>query len=244
MSATDATAIPISPGNLPEVRPRRASAAPLALARLVMRGALLVAGAFLLLSLALGLLAARSDTRAEVSAALALARVEQRLAALPADDTRALEALRAIGALRHVRLRVTDADGRVLFDTAPPPPASLLRWLMPRALPAAAVGQTVSWNLRRGGDTSWTATLTPAPESEQREALANLLGLFGLLAACSVLMLAVMRWRVRRAFRPLQDLLAAIAGIERQDLAGVKALPPMPVLELEATSAALKQLAV
>jgi two-component system sensor histidine kinase UhpB len=249
MSAADATAVPIPPGNPPEASARPASPAParrgrpLDLPRLVMRGALLVAGAFLLLSLGLGLLAARGDTRAEVAAALALARMEQRLADLPADDTRALEALHALGALRHVRLRVADAQGRVLFDTAPPPPGPVLRWLMQRTLPDVGAGQTVSWALPRPGDTLWTATLTADPQSEQHEALANLLGSFGLLAACSVLMLAVMRWHVRRAFRPLHSLLGAIAGIERQDLAGVQALPPMPVRELEATSAALKQLA-
>src|SRR5215471_16872508 len=106
MSAADATAVPIPPGNLPDAPPRGARATPLSLPRLVMRGPLLVAAVFLLLSLALGLLAARSDTRAEVSAALALARVEQRLAALPADDALALDALHSIGTLRHVRLRV------------------------------------------------------------------------------------------------------------------------------------------
>jgi two-component system sensor histidine kinase UhpB len=249
MSAADATAVPISSGNPPEAARRPAAPGParrdrpLDLPRFVMRGALLVAGAFLLLSLGLGLVAAGGDTRAEVAAALALARVEQRLAALPADDAGALEALRALGTLRHVRLRVADAQGHALFDTAPPAPGPVLRWLLQRTLPDVGMGQTVSWSLPRPGDTLWTATLTADPQSEQREGLANLLGSFGLLAACSVLMLAVMRWHVRRAFRPLRSLLDAIAAIEHQDLAGVQALPPMPVRELEATSAALKQLA-
>jgi two-component system sensor histidine kinase UhpB len=248
MAAVDASTVPLLPGNVPDLPPRARVRArrgrPLDLPRLVMRPALVVALGFLLLSLALGLLAARSDTRAEIAGALALARMDQRLDALPADDTAALAALGRIGPLRHVELRVADSAGRVLLDTAPPPAAAPLRWLM-LALNSSgtSVGQSVSWPIGRPDGSAWTATLTASPESEQREALANLLGLFGLLAACSALMLVVMRWHVRRAFRPLDALLAAIAGIERNELGGVKALPPMPVRELDATAAALRRLA-
>jgi two-component system sensor histidine kinase UhpB len=249
MNAVDASTVPLAPGKTPELpaaapaRPARVR--PLALTRLVMRRAVVVSLGFLLLSLVLGLLAARTDTQAEIAGALALARMDQRLAALPPDDAAALAALARIGPLRHVELRVADSGGRVLLDTAPPPPVAPLRWLMQLMLrdTGTPVGQTVSWPIRRPDGTSWTATLTASPASEQREALANLLGLFGLLAACSALMLAVMRWHVRRAFRPLEALLAAIARIERNDLAGVKALPPMPIHELEATALALQRLA-
>jgi two-component system sensor histidine kinase UhpB len=249
MNAVDASTVPLAPGKTPEPSPgvpaRPARARPLALTRLVMRRAVVVSLGFLLLSLVLGLLAARSDTQAEIAGALALARMDQRLAALPAGDGAALAALARVGPLRHVELRVADGGGRILLDTAAPPPAAPLRWLMQLMLrdTGAPVGQTVSWPIRRPDGTSWTATLTASPASEQREALANLLGLFGLLAACSTLMLAVMRWHVRRAFRPLEALLAAIARIERNDLAGVKSLPPMPIHELEATALALQRLA-
>jgi two-component system sensor histidine kinase UhpB len=97
--------------------------------------------------------------------------------------------------------------------------------------------------VERSGGGHWTAVVTPSADSEEHEALQNLLGLFALLVACSIAMLLVMRINVRRAFRPLESLLAAIAGIEREDLAAVKALPSMPVRELETTSQALKQLA-
>jgi two-component system sensor histidine kinase UhpB len=105
------------------------------------------------------------------------------------------------------------------------------------------VTQTVSWPLPRADGRTWTAVVTPSADSEEREALQNLLGLFALLAACSAAMLVVMRVNVRRAFRPLESLLAAIAGIEREDLAAVKALPSMPIRELEAMSQALRRLA-
>ena len=218
---------------------------PLELPRLVMRRALVVAVAFLLLLLVLGAIAARSDTRDEIAGALAFARMEQQLHALPADDASAVESLRRIGALRHVTLRVTDAAGHVLFGDTAPPHAGPMRWLMRTTLggDAESSEQTVSWTIPRGIGAPWTATFVASPESEQREALSNLLGLFVLLMASSAVMLAVMQWNVQRAFRPLREMLSAIARIERQDPSGVHALPTMPIRELEAMAGALRRLA-
>ena len=227
-------------------RPDTPAPLPLELPRLVMRRALVVAVAFLLLLLVLGAIAARSDTRDEIAGALAFARMEQQLHALPADDATAVESLRRIGALRHVTLRVTDAAGRVLFGDIAPPHAGPMRWLMRTTLggDAASTEQTVSWTIPRGGvGGPWTAAFVASPESEQHEALSNLLGLFVLLAASSVVMLAVMQWNVQRAFRPLREMLSAIARIERQDPSGVHALPAMPIRELEAIAGALRRLA-
>ncbi len=247
MSTIDATTIPAGSGKTPDLLLERpgATAAPLDLPRLVMRRARVVAITFLILALVLGLLAARSDTRDEIDGALSLARMSLRLRDLPADDAQALAALQSSGRLRHVQLRVADADGHALLDTAAPPLPAPLRGLMRATLHSAVAptGQSVSWPVLRPGNRAWTLTLTAAPESEQREALTNLLGLFGLLAACCLLMLAVMNWNVRRAFRPLQALLGAIARIEHQDLEGVKTLPPMPIRELAVVSQALRQLA-
>ncbi len=248
MSSHDATTVPVTTGKAPDLLPAASTARPTApqdLPRLVMRLVLHVAAAFLLLSLALGLVAARSDTQAEIAGALALARMEQQMRELPADDAAALESLRHLGELRHVRLQLSDEDGQRVFGANEPPPSAALRWLMRAALGrnAESARQTVSWPIQRANGRSWTATLVASPESEQREALSNLLGLFALLSASSLLMLVAMQWNVRRAFRPLQAMLAAIARIERQDLAGVQALPNMPIRELEAISCALKQLA-
>ena len=217
---------------------------PLELPRLVMRRASVVAIAFLALLLVLGVVAARSDTRDEIAGALAFARMERQLHALPADDAQALEALRRIDALRHVQLRVTDAQGRVLFGDGQTPRDGPLRWLMRATLGADAgvAEQTVSWQVPRPGGDAWTASFVASPQSEQHEALSNLAGLFVLLAASSAVMLTVMRWNVQRAFRPLREMLAAIARIEQQDPAGVQALPAMPVRELEVMAGALKRL--
>ena len=248
MPTQNATTVPIPAGKTPDLIPSPSdipAPAPLELPRLVMRRALVVAVVFLLLLLVLGAIAARSDTRDEIAGALAFARLEQQLHALPADDASALDSLRHVGALRHVTLRVTDAGGRVLFGDTEPPHAGPMRWLMRTTLggDAESSEQTVSWRIPRGVDGPWTATVVASPESEQHEALSNLLGLFVLLAASSVVMLAVMQWNVQRAFRPLREMLAAIARIERQDPAGVQALPTMPIRELEAIAGALKRLA-
>ena len=248
MPTQNATTVPIPAGKTPDLIPDRSdlpAPPPLELPRLVMRRASVVAVAFLLLLLVLGAIAARSDTRDEIAGALAFARMEQQLHALPADDASAVESLRRIGALRHVTLRVTDAQGRALFGDDEAPHPGPMRWLMRTTLGGGAESteQTVSWRIERGAGGPWTATLVASPESEQHEALSNLLGLFLLLAASSVVMLAVMRWNVQRAFRPLREMLAAIARIERQDPAGVQALPTMPIRELEAMAGALKRLA-
>ena len=248
MQTQNATTVPIPAGKTPDLIPGRSSTpapVPLELPRLVMRRASVVAVAFLLLLLVLGAIAARSDTRDEIAGALAFARMEQQLHTLPDDDASAIESLRRIGALRHVRLRVTDAEGRVLFGAGEGPHAGPLRWLMRATLggDAASTEQTVSWRIQRPPGGPWTASFVTSPESEQHEALSNLLGLFVLLTASSVVMLAVMQWNVQRAFRPLREMLAAIAGIERQDAAGVQALPTMPTGELEAIAGALKRLA-
>ena len=246
----NATTVPIAGGKAPDLIPGRSGEAapvPLELPRLVMRRASVVAVAFLLLLLVLGAIAARIDTRDEIAGALAFARMEQQLHTLPDDDAAALGSLRRVGALRHVRLRVADAEGRVLFGEVDGdgPRDGAMRRLMRATLggDAASTEQTVSWTIPRPFGRPWTASFVTSPESEQHEALSNLLGLFVLLAASSVVMLVVMQWNVQRAFRPLREMLAAIAGIERQDAAGVQALPPMPIRELEAIAGALRRLA-
>ena len=248
MAIKNATTVPIRAGKTPDLlpgRPGTSAPVPLELPRLVMRRALVVAVAFLVLLLMLGAIAARIDTRDEIAGALAFARMERQLHALPDDDAAALASLRGIGEPRHVRLRVLGADGRVLFGAGAASPGGLAGRLERAIFGAdtAATEQTVSWTVPRRVGGPWTAQFVASPESERHEALSNLLGLFVLLAAGSAAMLAVMRWNVQRAFRPLRELLAAIGGIERQDAAGVLALPTMPIRELEAIAGALKQVA-
>ncbi len=229
---------------------------PLELPRQVMRRALAVALGGLLLTLLLGLWRVQADTRQELDAALALARATERLANLSAfDDVAVLHELEAVGqGLRHLRLTITDGEGRVRYQS-PVEDEGWRDWLpgarrgdaaaaAPGAESAATPArQSVSWRVDRGGGRFWTVLFTTVPESEQDEALASLADLVLLMAVSCAAMLLVMRWNLRRAFRPLEPLLAAIARLERQDLAAVRALPTMPIRELESISAALKHLA-
>ena len=230
----------------------REGPAPIELPRVVMRGALAVALGGLVLALVLGLWRARGDMRDELDGAVAMARAmallaEQGSVAPPRDTLLdALQAIRADGGLRHLRLQLLDAGGRPLLDEADDPPAPApLAWLIAlnRLVFTPPPPQVVSWPLPRPDGEVWTLQLQASPSSEQREALETLLELLGLLAVASGVMLAVMAWRVRRSFRPLRPLLDAIARVERQELSPLKSLPAMPIGELEAIAGALRHLA-
>jgi two-component system sensor histidine kinase UhpB len=212
------------------------------LPRLVMRRAAVAALACLAIALVLGLARVRLDTQQEMSGSLAVARASAALALLHSGEaTPALESLGELGGLRHLQLDLLDANGERLLhlpDTATQAGAQHLRWL--GVMPPS---QSVSWPVQRPDGRSWTVVLTSSPDSEVQEALSNLAGLFVLLALCSLLMLAVMHWNTRRAFRPLQVLVGAIERARQRDLAGLQALPTMPIGELEAIAQALRQLA-
>jgi len=215
------------------------------LPRLVMRRALAVALGGLALALALGLLRVRADTEREMAGSLTLAQVGREAARLAGDDpAQVLAALRALQDLRHLRVEVFDGDGRRAL-TLPPDavPASADGWsALARELGVTASEQSVSWPVVRTDGRRWTVVLTTSPDSELKEAMANLGAAFLFLSGGSVVMLAVMGWNVRRAFRPLQSLLAAIARLGRHELEPVRRLPTMPIGELEAISQALKHL--
>lgn len=237
---------------VPAARPQAAPAPalPLDLPRLVMRRASALALAVLLLALLLGLARMGDDIDAEVDAAMALAATMATLGSLhPTDDQAALAALRSSqqeAPLRHLLLQVRASDGRLLLGPpAPPADAAPLRWLLAlhRELLSAPDARQVHWTVPRPSGGPWTVSLAASHESERREALGNLIGVFGMLLAGIVGLLLVMRWNVRRALRPLGRLIDAIAGIEQQDGRSVMALPRMPIRELEAVAAALRHLA-
>jgi two-component system sensor histidine kinase UhpB len=232
------------PGEIPDLNTISIPPLPMELPRLVMRRALAVALGALVLSLVLGLLRAREDTRREMEGSLALVRAASTLAQIAGqDDAQALAALQALPGLRHLRLAVRDERGGPLprVEETAPAHAALLDGIAGLLGLEAAEG-TVAWRVPRPDGRAWQVTLSASPDSELQESLVNLGGTFALLSLCCLLMLAVMQWNVRRAFRPLQALLAAIARVERQDLEGVRALAAMPIRELEAIARALKHL--
>ena len=215
-----------------------------------MRRAGVVAVAVLALALALGLARMDDDIDQEVAAARTLA---QGLAALPGlatlddDGARArLQAWQAEAPLRHLRLQVLDAQGRPLLQSGPAATDhGLLQPLLDahRRWQGGTEAPPVSWPLARPDGSHWTVVLQTSHEGERQEALINLLGMLGLLLLAVSGLLLVMRWNLQRAFAPLQPLLQAIAGIERQDTRAVRQLPPMPVRELDRVAQALRHLA-
>lgn len=227
----------------------RSHRSPLDLPRQVMRRAGLVALAVLLLALALGLARMGGDIDDEVDAAMALASVMAGLGQLAQrDDASALASLRALQAghpLRHLVLQVQGADGRLLLGPAPEPAeAPPLGWLLAlhRQVWSQPDTRRVAWQVPRAEGGPWTVSLTASHASERREAMRGLVDTLGLLLACVAGLLLVMRWNVRQAFAPLGRLLDAIAGIEGHDTRAVRALPAMPIHELEAVAAALRHL--
>ena len=85
----------------------------------------------------------------------------------------------------------------------------------------------------------WTVVFRASPDSEVLEATSNLLGLLLLLIALCVALLAAVHLVVHRSLGPLRVLVEAIDGVALNRLSGVKALPAMPVRELEAIAQAL-----
>ena len=225
------------------------TALPFDLPRLVMRRAIAVGAAALLLAAALGLVRVGDNIDDEVDAAMALAGVMARLGSVQqADDRSAIDALLATlagGGLRHLDLHILDDHGHVLLRPAPSAPDNAwLGWLydMHRRLLSRPDSRRVTWQLARPGGRVWRVSLSASHESERIEALNNLAGALALLLACIGGLLLVMAWNVRRAFAPLAGLLAAIERIEHHDPDGVRRLPTMPIRELEAIAAALRHL--
>ena len=220
----------------------------------VMRHAGGVAAAVLALALVLGLVRMAADVEEEVEAAVGLALVMAELGRLqaaaptPEAGQAALDGLLRLQQsrpLRHLRLQVRDGAGRLLLPADPGAGESgALAWLGRwwAAVGGGATPAPVSWTLPRPGGAHWTVTLTASAEAERREALGSLLESLAVLAAMVAGLLLAMRANLRRALAPLDRLVAAIGGIERSDTAPVQALPPMPVVELDALAGALRHL--
>ena len=223
---------------------------PLDLPRLVMRRAGWVALGAWLLMLVLGLERVGLDMEREVAAARTTAELVSRLAqpstSSDADFVAALQRMVQAQAPRHLSLAVRDGDGAVRLatvdDEASTPPLS---WLvrLHRSLAPTDEPAPVSWPLQRDGGRVWTVTVSVSHASERAEAVTNLVALLALGALGSAALLLAMGWNVRRAFRPMHSLLGAIAALRDDDARALRALPPMPIGELQAIASALRELA-
>ena len=213
---------------------------PLDLPRRVMRRALAVAALTLLAAIALGLARTDADIDGEVRAAMSLAATMERLArAGELSDAQLVAVLAARDdetPLRHLSLSLRDGTGRLIVGRLPEPTNSIVvetltdwhrRWR-----PGLAI-EPVTWMLPRPGKLPWILTLAAQPDSERREAVVYLGSLLGVLVAGLIVMLVVLRWNVRSAFRPLEGMLSAIARIQAGETAAARAMPTMPIGELE-----------
>lgn len=236
------------------------SAVPMDLPRQIMRRALAVALVGVCLMAGLGLMRMRDNVGEELEAARVLALLAERLTTLQAvDDSQAVLALqrwRAEGELRHLALRLVDAQGRDLLGPPPQPspaagedadeaPSAWMRRLSDAtaALLPPPAPFTVAWSVARPQGPAWTVSLSADADSEQLEALQFLLESVLTVALVSAGMLLVMTWNTRLAFRPLSELLAAIAQLRAGRREPLAALPPMAVGEMQAIADALRELA-
>lgn len=214
-----------------------------------MRRALAVALLTLLAALGFGLARTDADIDGEVRAAMSLAATMAQLAhAEHLGDAQLVAVLAQRGdetPLRHLSLSLRDGTGRLLVGRLPEatssPLVELLTGLHRRLRPGGAI-EPVTWLLPRPGRAPWILTLAAQPDSERREAVVYLGSLLGVLVAGLALLLVVLRWNVRSAFRPLEGMLAAIGRIQAGDTAAARAMPTMPIGELEQIAAALRQL--
>ena len=185
------------------------------------------------------------EVRAAMSLAAAMARLSQSASLGDAELVAVLREREDETPLRHLSLALRDSAGRLLLGRLQGPPASpaveALTDLHRRLRPGTAV-EPVTWQLPRPGREPWTLTLAAQRDSERREAVTYLASLLGVLLVGMAVMLAVMAWNVRSAFRPLEGLLSAIGRIQAGDTAAARAIPAMPIRELQQIAAALRSL--
>lgn len=193
------------------------------------RRATLLVLAVLSVAAAAGWLRMLTDIDDEIAAAGALARRWNVLADPGPDDEAALRQIADAAPLRHLDLRVTDAAGR---DLVPQPPG--------RRIDTPPVAR---WTVVRPSGEPWHVSVHLRDADERREALESLAEQLGFLLLCGAGLLTVQQVNLRHALAPWRGMQAAIARLESGDTHALRALPQMPVLELETTASALRHLA-
>ncbi len=215
--------------------------------QMLMRRVVLTTALCLLIALALALWRAQLDTEREARGSAQLARLVATVSAMQgvADAelgtyVQSLQALEAEGGLRHLRLSVLDAHGRELVSLPREPTraSGVAAWLQ-------SVGGVPDWHLRwsipRAQGLPMTGVLTAYPGSEMEEALTGAVGFLGILFAFAGALLLGLYLAVRRALRPLHDILAAIVHMEAGDM--TQRLPALSCRELDRIAHALNHLA-
>ncbi len=210
-----------------------------------------VSAVILIVALLLALLQAQSNIAREERGAAQVARLLDELGGLesgPASDIAghiaALQETNRSGQLRHLQLRLQDADGRVLVLPVDDEPAGRLEgWyvhLLDTLHPRAAADPTM-WALQRDDGRRFRATLLIDPASEQRESFDGIVGLMLILLGFAIVMVLAVYWMLRRALQPMDSILAAIGRYESNDY--THRLPPQKLRETNAIATALNHMA-
>lgn len=218
----------------------------MSLIQTLMRRAVLATVACLCIALALALWRAQVDTEREARGSAHMAELLMALSSLqnvPASDLPAhlqsIRSLNASGGLRHVQLRILDAQGQELVGPEEEAPHEAgFSWLHPFG---TVPDWRMSWTIERSQGAALTVRLMANPGSEQEEALSGVLGLLLIVCVVAAVLLLGIYASVRHAFGPLQDILAAIAQIEGGDT--TRRLQAMSCRELDRVGSALNQLA-
>ncbi len=213
-----------------------------------MRRAVLTMVVCLCAALVLALWHAQIDTDREARGSAHIAQLLSTLSLLQsvpqaelAAHLQVIQTLNAAGGLRHVQLRIRDAQGRELVMPTQEAAAARVAgfsWLHPFG---AAPDWRMEWTIPRPGGLPLTGVLMANPGSEQEEALSGVLGLLAILCVFAAVLLLGIYVSVQRAFRPLHDILEAIGQIESGDT--TRRLHAMSCRELDRIGSALNHLA-
>lgn len=217
----------------------------MSLIQILMRRAVLTTLACLCVALALALWRAQVDTDREARGSAHVARLVAALSSLqsvpPAElgaHLQAIQALNTSGGLRHVQLRIKDAQGRELVAPTQDSAPAGFSWLHPFG---SVPDWRMQWTIPRPQGPPLTGDLMANPGSEQEEALSGVLGLLSILCVFAAMLLLGIYVSVRRAFRPLHDILQAIGQIENGQAA--RRLNAMACREMDRIGGALNHLA-
>jgi hypothetical protein len=225
MTAADAQTSSLPLAGHPELP----TALPPTLAQRLWRWGLPAVAVGVVLAALLGALAAQRQAATQAEVALETARLARYLGLLAQlSDAQALAVLSQGEALRHMALRVHDADQRVLLD---------------RGEPTSATSPSVAWTVPRSDGRPWTVTLTPVASQHWQHEVAMAAGAAAALGVLLAGVLAVFALALRGAARHLQDLQDAVRAVPRLGLASLARLPVQPLGEIEGLAAALRQMA-
>lgn len=220
----------------------------MSLIQTLMRRAVLTMVVCLCVALILALWRAQIDTDREARGSAQIAQLVSALSSLQnvpqaelSVHLERIQTLNASGGLRHLQLRITDAQGHELV--APTQQAAVagpagFSWLHPFG---AMPDWRLQWSIPRPEGPLLTGVLMANPGSEQEEALSGVLGLLAILCVFAAVLLLGIYVSVKRAFRPLHDILEAIGQIENG--AAARRLHAMSCRELDRIGSALNHLA-